>query len=312
MVRERPAKERYERFTSIACVNFQTKWGDKRANLEKMKTIAIEAARAGNDIIVFPELALSGYECDETLHKSKRSCAMHQDLAETVPGPSTLEMAKLARDLNIYIIFGMPEQDHFNSSSRYISSVMISPKKILGTYRKLHLAPSPHFTEDLCFTKGNRIPIWETNYGPIGIAICYDFWYFPEIPRIMTLKGARLIINTTASAAGPGKPYFIVQQTGCRAAENIVYTATANLVGKDRTKIFAGHSVITGPLGPRPVHIFVEAGETEEVISATLDFEKLRIRNELRPWKKSLQSELINEEFNKLRSKAHRPIKGNK
>jgi predicted amidohydrolase len=190
MVRGRPAKGRYERFTSIACVNFQTKWGDKRANLEKMKTIAIEAARAGNDIIVFPELAVSGYECDETLHKLKRSCAMHQDLAETVPGPSTLEMARLARDLNIYVIFGMPEQDRSNFSSCYISSVMISPKRILGACRKLHLAPSPNFAEDICFTKGNRITVWETDYGPIGVLICYDFLYFPELARILALKGA--------------------------------------------------------------------------------------------------------------------------
>jgi N-carbamoylputrescine amidase len=163
----------------------------------------------------------------------------------------------------------------------------------------------------MCFTEGNQVPIWETVYGPIGVLICYDFWYFPELARILTLKGAKLIINTTASAAGPGKPYFIVQQTGSRATENIVYTASANLVGKDREKSFAGHSVITGPLDPRPIHVFIEAGESEEIVSATLDFEKLHIRNELMPWKKSRQSELINEEFTKLLPKTHISLTGN-
>ena len=304
------SKVEHERFVSIACVNFQTKWGDKRANLEKMQVLTSEAARAGNDIIVFPELALSGYECDESVIKAGQSCAMHRDLAEIVPGPSTLEMANLARELKVYIIFGMPEQDKDDPAVRYISSAVIAPNGSLGTYRKLHLGPLPKFTEDICFTKGNQIPIWETNYGPIGVLICYDFWYFPELARIMALKGARLIINTAASAAGPGKPYFIVQQTGSRGTENFSYTATANLAGKDRTKTFAGHSVIAGPLVNRPAHIFVEAGESEEVISATLDFEKLRIRYELADWKKSRQAELIIKEFAGILSHDYRTTGG--
>jgi predicted amidohydrolase len=209
-------------------------------------------------------------------------------------------MAKVARECGITIVFGMPEQDKDTPASTYISAAVISPKGILGSYRKMHLAPSPNFTEDVCFKRGHEIPVWETDFGPIGVLICYDFWYFPELARIAVLKGARVIVNTTASSAGPAKPYFIVQQTGCRATENIVYAATANLVGKDRTKSFAGHSVIAGPLDNRPAHIFAEAGESEEIISAALDFEKLRIRSESMPWRKSRQSQLISEEFKKL------------
>ncbi len=291
----------YRRFVSVACVNFQTKWGDKKANLEKMKALSIQASRIGSNIVAFPELALSGYECDENIHTTQ-PCRMHRELAEPIPGPTTLEMANVARELNIYIIFGMPEQNKDNPGSISISSVVVAPTGILGSYRKLHLAPAPNFTEDLCFKRGHEVPVWQTEYGPIAVLICYDFWYFPELARIAALKGARLIFNTTASVAGPEKPYFIVQQTGCRATENIVYTASANLVGKDRTKTFAGHSVIAGPLDNRPAHIFVEAGETEEIISVPLDFEKLRVRNESMPWQKSRQSELINEEFRKLHS----------
>lgn len=297
--------KKYERFVSVACVNFQTRWGDKQANLEKMKVMVVETAKAGNNIIVFPELALSGYECDENIGKLRRSCAMHSSLAETVPGPSTLEMADLARELGVYVIFGMPEQDKDTPAVRYISAAIIAPEGILGVYRKLHLAPPPRFTEDLCFTKGSEIPVWETNYGRIGVLICYDFWYFPELARILALKGARLIINIAGSGAGPGKPYFIVQQTGSRATENITYAVTANLVGKDRTKTFAGHSVIAGPLDPRPAHIFAEAGENEEVISGILDFEKLRLRHQLLPWRTNRQSKLINREFGNLLRKAH-------
>src|SRR3989304_2474102 len=55
---------RYEDTVTIACINFQTSWGDKAANLAKMKEIVGRAAQQGCNIIVFPELALSGYECD--------------------------------------------------------------------------------------------------------------------------------------------------------------------------------------------------------------------------------------------------------
>ncbi len=301
------SEKEYERFVSVACANFQTKWGDKEANLEKIEAITREAAKGGSHIIVFPELALSGYECDESVRGSEKPCFMHRDLAETVPGPFTDRIAEVARDLGVYVIFGMPERDEDNASLIYNSSAILGPKGVLGTYRKLHLAPSPNFTEEICFTSGKKVPVWETDYGPIGVLICYDFWYFPELARIIALRGARLIINITASAAGPGKAHFIVQQTGSRATENIVYTASANLVGKDKTKNYAGHSVIAGPLGTRPIHIFVEAGESEEVISATLDFKKLSIRYESMPWKRSRHSDLINEEFSRLLHKDHRP-----
>jgi len=285
---------------SLACINFHPEWGDKVANLAKMKTFVADAARQGNNIIVFPELALSGYECSEDAGAEKKSCRMHTELAEAIPGPSTEEMGRLARKLDVYIIFGMPEQDKKNPATHYISSVVIAPEGILGAYRKLHLAPWPRFTESLCFSPGDEIPVWKTRYGNIGVLICYDFYFFPELARIMALKEATLLVNTTASAAGPGKPYYIVQQTGCRATENLVYAASANLVGKERTKTYYGHSVIAGPHDPKPAFIFAEGGETEEIVSATLSFTKLQSYTEKLDWKKNRQFQLINRELNKF------------
>jgi predicted amidohydrolase len=282
---------------SLACINFHTEWGDKAANLAKMKTFTTEAAKQGNNIIIFPELALSGYECSENIGPEKKSCKMHQELAEAIPGPSTEEMAGLAKELDVYIIFGMPEQDKIDSDLRYVSSVVIAPEGILGAYRKLHLAPWPRFTESLCFSAGDDLPVWKTRYGTIGVLICYDFYFFPELARIMALKGATLLINTTASAAGPGKPYYIVQQTGCRATENMVYAASANLVGKEHTKSYYGHSVIAGPHDPRPAFVFAEGGETEEIVSATLSFARLQSFTEKLDWKKNRQFQLINQQM---------------
>jgi len=288
-----------EETVSVACINFHPEWGDKAANLAKMKAFVTEAAKQGNNIIVFPELALSGYECSEDAGDEKKSCRMHTELAETIPGPSTEEMSELAQKLDVYIIFGMPEQDKKNPATRYISSVVIAPQGILGAYRKLHLAPWPRFTESHCFSPGDKVPVWETRYGNIGVLICYDFYFFPELARIMALKEANLLVNTTASASGPGKPYYLVQQTGSRATENLVYAASANLVGKERTKTYYGHSVITGPHHPRPAYVFAEGGEGEEIVSATLSFPRLSAYRDLLDWKKGRQSQLIIKEMKK-------------
>jgi predicted amidohydrolase len=285
---------------SVACINFHPQWGDKAANLAKMKTFVAEAAKQGNNIIVFPELALSGYECSENAGAEKKTCRMHAELSEAIPGPSTGEMSELAHKLDVYIIFGMPEQDQKNPAKYYISSVVIAPERILGAYRKLHLAPWPRFRESLCFSPGDAVPVWQTRYGKIGVLICYDFYFFPELARIMALKEAILLVNTTASAAGPGKPYYIVQQTGSRATENLVYAASANLVGKERTKTYYGHSVITGPHHPRPAYVFAEGGENEEIVSATLSFPRLKAYKEMLDWKRGRQSHLINQELHKV------------
>lgn len=287
----------YRETVSVACVNFCPEWGNKAANLSKIKTFSEQAADQGNNIIIFPELALTGYECDKMAGSDKKSCNMHKELAETIPGPSTKAIEILAKELDVYIIFGMPEKDQVDRDTLYISSVVIGPEGILGAYRKLHLAPLPRFTESLCFSPGSAVPVWKTRYGIIGILICFDFYFYPELARIMTLKGADLIVNTSASATGPGKPYFLVQQTGSRATENCVYTASANLVGKERTNSYYGHSTIAGPLPPRPAFIFAEGGETEEIVSATLSLEKLRIRRQQLNWQEHRQTDLINAEL---------------
>jgi predicted amidohydrolase len=287
----------YRETVSVACINFCPEWGNKAANLSKIRTLSKQAADQGNNIIVFPELALTGYECSETAGPGRHGCDMHRKLAETVPGPSTEAIKILAQELDAYIIFGMPERDPANSDTLYISSVIAGPDGLQGVYRKLHLAPLPRFTESLCFSTGNELPVWETRYGKIGILICYDFYFFPELARILTLKGATIIVNTSASTTGPGKSFFLVQQTGSRATENCIYTATANLVGKERNNSYSGHSVIAGPLTPRPAFIFAEGGETEEIVSATLSMKRLRVRQQQLNWQKDRQYDLINAEF---------------
>ncbi|MFC1930261.1 carbon-nitrogen hydrolase family protein [Chloroflexota bacterium] len=292
--------QKYESKVSVACVNYTTIWGDKVANLEKMKRMTRTAAKRGAEIVVFPELALSGYECDAEGAGQHQPCAMHEAAAETVPGPSTEEMASLARELDVYIIFGMPERDKKDPKIRYNAAAVISPEGILGTYQKLAFPPPPRYNEGICFTTGDEIPVWETRYGPIGVQICLDMLFYPEFSRIQALKGARLIINSTAAPGGPGQGDFVMQQVASRATENIVFTATANLTGKDRAGYFCGHSNIAGIGNQRLSHILAKAGEAEEIVSATLDFHLLHYWTENLKWRESLPLSLINKELKAL------------
>jgi predicted amidohydrolase len=290
----------YPSVVSVACVNFCPVEGDKRATLAKMEANIAEAAAQGANVVAFPEEALVGASACAACRAEAAPCEAHLELAETVPGPSTARIAELAREHDVYVIFGLAERDRSEPGALYNAAAVIGPEGILGTYRKVFLGSLPWVTEGITFRPGRALPVWETRYGPIGVLICYDFWLNPELARILALKGARLIVNCCASFAGPGKRDYLVQTTCTRALENLVYTASANLVGGpgssgsysgaelvrgEREARFLGHSTIAGPAFPRFSHVYAEAGDEEEIISAALSLDRLRRWDAVYPWR---------------------------
>lgn len=265
------ANEQFQKTAAIACVTFATAWGDKAANLQKMKKFCEQAADQGNDIVIFPELALTGYQCSDEF--TKQGCTMHHELAESIPGPATEELAAIAKKRDIYIVFGMPERAK-NTNDLYISAPIIAPEGLLGNYRKVHLM-GVGATEPKCFQTGDSFPVFKTRFGIVGIQICLDFWSFPEGARIQAMKGAEIILNPTASPSGAGKEEFMVHLTRSRGVENLAYAASANLTAKDRTASFYGHSTIAGR-GWRITDIFAEGGAEEGIVSAVLNMALLR------------------------------------
>lgn len=294
--------QKYEKGVTVSVVNFNPVWGNKGDNLKKIKNMATTASQLGSNIVAFPELALSGYECGEEARRDLKPCSMHEEAAETIPGPSTEEVTRLAKKLGIYIIFGMPERDEKDLNVRYISAAVVGPEGILGRYRKLCTAPPPMWTEQVCFQRGNEVPVFETKYGPIGLLVCADFWVMPELIRILWLKGARLIFNLTSGMIGPGKAEHFARVTAARAAESSIYVASANLVGMERTLSYHGHSTIAGPAFPLLSHIYAQGEDREEIVTATLSFERLHYQWSLDDLKnqRRIHSELIINEFNKL------------
>ncbi len=250
----------YKDMVSVACVNFTPLTGDKTATLEKIKDFTVKAAKRGANIIVFPELALVGIPTPDQAPK----------VAETIPGPSTDEIAKLTRKHNVYVIFGMIEQ---KGDTLYNAAVVVGPKGVLGAHHKVHPI---EFMEPWA-AKGKEFNIFETPYGPIGIGICYSTYCFPETARAYAVKGVRLFLNPTAFPEFPDCDdfrEFYMTTLGCRAIENSMFIASSNMVGLVSGVPFFGYSGIFGPKpGKMSYHVFAgpASEKKEEIVNASLN-----------------------------------------
>jgi len=254
---------------NVTCVQMEPVRFDFSHNLKKM-TDFIEQAMKENpstDLIVFPELITSGYECGKEFQK----------LAERVAdGESIRVISELAKKHSVHIVYGFPERDPAIYDVLYNSAVFIdSGGNVLGTYRKVHLFAS----EKEFFRAGCDYPLFDTKIGKIGVMICWDT-AFPEVARAYALQGAELIVVSTNWE----KPYLEDVETRnqddwdlitrARAFDNCLYLVAANRIGFDETLGFFGRSKIIGPTG---VPIRELNDEVEGMISSEIDFTKIPV-----------------------------------
>ena len=238
---------------SLAVVQFSPVFGQKKENLARMEALLhkIEA-----DIIVLPELCTTGY-----FFTSRREVA---DLAETaVSGPTGKFFREMARQLDAVIVAGFAERD----GDRLYNSclVQLPEQQTARVYRKIHL----FYKERFCFDAGDTgfFVVEDTRRDiRIGPMICYD-WRFPEAARVLTLKGADLIVCPSNLVTDAWR-----QVMPARAIENKVYLAVANRCGIEKRKgeqlLFKGNSAIYGYNGGE----LAKAGpDTEAVLTVDID-----------------------------------------
>jgi predicted amidohydrolase len=314
-----PSASALQDLVTVATVNFSPVFGDPEATLEKMIANVHEAAAQGADLVVFPELALLGCGgCTECAAKSG-PCDKHLALSETVPGPSSRALAEIARQHDLYIVYGLHEQDKSDPTKLYNAAAVVGPEGALGSYQKVHLGEPPWVTEGLVFQPGTSLPLFPTRFGPMGVQICYDFWFNPELTRLLALKGARLIACPVGSFAGPGRDESMRHTALSRAQENLVTCVVSNSSGGPGTREagysgaalteslrpdhYVGHSMITSPAFPRFGRLVAEAGALEEIVVATVNLEQQdRFQKvfDYRRWRRgrlSSASRLIRDEF---------------
>ena len=283
---------------TVAAVNFTGVPGDRDATIEKLLSNIREAGEQGADLVVFPEGAVpgsGGCTCKEV----GGPCPEHLRTTETIPGPTTDLVEKLANEYDLYVVFGMGERDSDDPDTLYKAAAVVGPDGVLGSYHKVHLGAEPWTGEGLTYTPGMTLPVFSTRFGTIGVQICYDFWFNPELTRLLALKGAQVIVNCAGSYVAPGRKETMTAAAITRAAENLVYTVTSNSTGgrgdpnvyagseltnSRRAGVFTGNSLITGPAFPRFGEVLAQAGDLEEIIFATLSGERLARWQSVFPW----------------------------
>lgn len=221
------------REVTVAAVQMRPVLNEMEENLVRMADYIIKICGSQKvDIIVFPELITTGYECG----------VRFTDLAQRIPGATVNVLAQRAAEFGVYVAFGMPAKEKVESIL-FNTAVLIGPDgELVGDYRKVHLKGEERMT----FRAGFRYPIFETKFGNIGLLLGYDL-AFPEAARALALDGAELIL-VSANWEKPRNEEWRTYVMA-RAFENSCFIAAANRVGEDVTYSFIGDSMIVGPRG---------------------------------------------------------------
>ncbi len=227
MVSELPAAETVR----VGLIQMDARLYDKEYNLAQAETLIRQAAARGAKIVCTPEVAVQGYPRVDlppgTSFDAPRIVAERKKIlaaAETIPGSSTERFAALARELKIWIVFGMDEN---RGGKLFNTAVLMSPLgQIAGTYSKVHLQ---NWMLASGVNHGDSFPVWEIEIGgvkvKVGIEICYDIQH-PESTRELALGGAEIVFNPycTDDFSRP----LLVHLYQTRALENCLYIVRVN------------------------------------------------------------------------------------
>ena len=246
-------KSRYDMVVSkvkefkVAVAQMDIKLGDKETNLKKTAEIVSVASKQGADFVCLPEYFSTGSVPEQ--------CSK---LAEPVPGYTVDKLGAIAKENGIYVVASILERA---DDKIYNTAVLIDPGgELLTKYRKMHL-----FMEEQAYiAQGGEYSIVDTEFGKVGLMICYDA-IFPEVARRLALQGVSIIFMP-ANWPDPFLPQWRLA-TSARALDNQIWLVAANRIGADNKFTYFGRSRIVNSYGDS----VVECGEKEEVLVVTVD-----------------------------------------
>jgi len=251
---------------------------DKKQNLKRAAEIVEEAVRREADFVCLPEVWNSPYDIK-----------LLPDYAEPEGGPSNALMSELARENKIYVIGGsIPEEA--GDSKIYNTSFVFGPAgELIAKHRKVHLfdvdiEKGIRFKESDFFSAGEGITVFDTKYGKVGLAICFDL-RFPEMFKAMNEAGAHIVFlpATFNMTTGPAHWDILIKS---RALDNQMYIAACG-PARDLTASYIswGHSCVATPWG----EYCAATDARETIVYATIDVDYMnKIRQELPVGNKTL------------------------
>jgi len=246
---------------------------DKTINLQKAIDEIKVAAKKGAQIVCLQELFTSLYFCDVEDYENFT-------LAESIPGPSTEILSKVAKENNVVVIASLFEK-RTQGLYHNTTAVIDADGTYLGKYRKMHIPDDPAFYEKFYFTPGDLgYKIFKTKYATIGVLICWDQWY-PEAARITALMGAEILFYPTAIGWATSQDdetnteQYNAWQTIQRshAVANGVHVVSVNRVGFEQNGLmkFWGGSFVSNPFGSL---LYKASHENEETVVVEIDTNK--------------------------------------
>jgi NAD+ synthase (glutamine-hydrolysing) len=237
----------------VALAQIDTTVGDLEGNAAKVREFTARARDEGAQLVVFPELTLTGYPPEDLLLKTH-----FLDVAETT-------LRELASEVQgIVALVGYPER----ADDVYNSAAVLADGAVAAVYRKVFLPNYSVFDEARYFQSGDEGALIELNGVPIGLTICEDIWEPGPPATDEALAGARIVVNLSASPYHAGKGVEREAMLIQRARDSNVAVLFCNLVGGQDELVFDGHSVAIDVNG----EVLARAPQFEEaLVFCTLD-----------------------------------------
>lgn len=283
---------------SLALSQLNTRLGRVEDNLERHLAIAAEAKARGADLLVFPELSLTGYVLQDLVpavaHKPQAGDPIFKPLLE----------ASRALDL----VVGFAEEDR--RSRFFISSAYLSGGAVVYVHRKVYLPTYGLFDEGRFFASGGSVRAFDTRFGRAGMLICEDFWHASP-PYLLWLDGADLFLFASASPGrglGAGavleSARWVDHINRAYASLFTAFVAHANRVGYEDGLNFWGGSAVFDPNG----EMLVQAPLHEEALTlAELDLNQLHRTRARLPLLRDERTALVQRELNRILEKQDTP-----
>ena len=243
---------------------------DLRQNIDKAASMVQQAAADGAQIICLQELFASRY-FPQTVD------VKNYGLARTLPDEAVAVMQKIAAAKKLTII--VPVYECARPGINFNTAVIIDADgSVAGKFRKVHIPEGPQYLEKYYFAPGDLgYPVFHTAYATIGVGICWDEW-FPEVARILGMKGAEIIFYPSAIGSEPDRPEYSSQAAWetvikSHGIANGLFVAALNRVGREDDMHFYGGSFISNPFGD----VLARGdNQSDQVVAAELDLTQIR------------------------------------
>ncbi|MFZ2098160.1 MAG: nitrilase-related carbon-nitrogen hydrolase [Anaerolineales bacterium] len=276
---------------TIALAQINTHLGDVNANLTKHLELTRQAQAAGAELIVFPELSLTGYCLQDLVPTVAHRAAEDDDVFKPL----------LEASQSIDMLVGFVDEDHRHRF--YISAAYLSQGKVLHIHHKIYLPTYGLFDESRFFAPGNEVRSFNSRFGRVGMLICEDFWHASP-PYLLWLDGADLFLLTSASPGrGLGKQptldsaRWVEDMNRAYAGLFTSFVAHANRTGFEDGLNFWGGSTIYDPNGEL---VAQSPHHEEDLLIAEIDLNQLHRTRARLPLLRDERASLTKQELDRI------------